>query len=164
MLTFRNSREDLVDIPTVPATQVKDEFGAILEKATGGGAVAITLHDAPKAVLLSYDEFESLVQVRSYTLDNLGTEFDELLDRMQNPRARKGMQSAFHASPAKLSRAATKVARKETVTVHDGGRAWEAILTMSSPVFMFLPKFPKPKLLCACHELFFLCKKLLRCC
>jgi prevent-host-death family protein len=113
MLTFRNSRGDLVDIPTVPATQVKEEFGAILEKVVRSGAVAITLHDAPKAVLLSYDEFESLVQVRSRTLEKLGTEFDKLLDRMQTPRARKGMESAFHASPAKLSRAATKVPRKK---------------------------------------------------
>lgn len=111
-LTFRNSQGALVDIPTVAATQVKNEFGAILEKATRDGAVAITRHDAPKAVLLSYEEFQSLAQVRSRTLDNLGAEFDDLLDRMQTPKAKKGMESAFHASPAKLGRAAIKAARK----------------------------------------------------
>ena len=41
-LTFRNSHGNLVDIPTVAATKVKNEFGAILEKAAHGGAVAIT--------------------------------------------------------------------------------------------------------------------------
>jgi antitoxin Phd len=111
-LTFRNSQGALVDIPTVAATQVKNEFGAILEKATHGGAVAITRHDTPKAVLLSYEEFESLVQMRSRTLESLGAEFDDLLDRMQTPEARKRMESAFHASPAKLARAAIKAARK----------------------------------------------------
>ena len=111
-LTFRNSQGALVDIPTVAATQVKNEFGAILEKATHGGAIAITRHDAPKAVLLSYEEFESLVEVRSRTLENLGAEFDELLDRMQTAKARKGMESAFHASPAKLGRAAMRAVRK----------------------------------------------------
>jgi len=50
-LTFRNSQGALVDIPTVAATKVKNEFGAILEKAVHGGAVAITRHDKPKAVL-----------------------------------------------------------------------------------------------------------------
>ncbi|MGH7874584.1 MAG: type II toxin-antitoxin system Phd/YefM family antitoxin [Candidatus Binatia bacterium] len=110
-LTFRNSQGALVDIPTVRATQVKNEFGAILEKATRGGAVAITRHDTPKAVLLSYEEFESLVQVQSRTLENLGAEFDELLDRMQTPQAKKRMESAFHASPAKLGRAATRAAK-----------------------------------------------------
>ena len=111
-LTFRNSRGALVDIPTFAATQVKNEFGAILEKATHGGAVAITRHDAPKAVLLSYEEFESLVQVRSRSLENLVAEFDDLLDRMQTSKGKKGMESAFHASPAKIGRAAVKAVRK----------------------------------------------------
>jgi len=112
MLTFRNSQGALVDIAEVPATRAKNEFGAILEKATHGGAVAITRHDAPKAVLLSYNEFESLVRTRSRNLENLGAEFDELLARMQSPRAKKGMEAAFNATPAELGRAAVKAARK----------------------------------------------------
>lgn len=112
LLTFRNSHGELVEISPVAATKVKNEFGAILEKATHGGAVAITRHDTPKAVLLSYDEFESLVKARSHTLDNLGAEFDGLLARMQTPKAKKGMKTAFHASPAKLGRAAVKAGRK----------------------------------------------------
>ncbi|MGH7826307.1 MAG: type II toxin-antitoxin system prevent-host-death family antitoxin [Candidatus Binatia bacterium] len=111
-LTFRNSRGELVDIATVAATKVKNEFGAILEKATHGGAVAITRHDTPKAVLLSFDEFESLVKARSLTLDALSAEFDDMLDRMQTPKARKGMESAFNASSGRLGRAAVKAARK----------------------------------------------------
>jgi antitoxin Phd len=111
-LTFRNSQGALVDIPTVAATRVKNEFGAVLERAIHGGAVAITRHDTPKAVLLSYEEFESLVQVRSRSLDSLGAEFDDLLNKMQSPKAKKGMDAAFNATPAKLGRAAVKAARK----------------------------------------------------
>jgi antitoxin Phd len=111
-LTFRNSQGALVDIPTVAATQVKNEFGLILEKATRGGAVAITRHDTPKAVLISYEEFQSLAQARSRTLDDLGAEFDDLLDRMQKPKVKAAMDSAFNASPAKLGRAAVRAARK----------------------------------------------------
>jgi antitoxin Phd len=111
-LTFRNSRGALVDILAVPATQVKNEFGAILEQAVHGGAVAITRHDTPKAVLVSYEEFRSLVQARSRNLDTLGAEFDDLLARMQGPNARKAMETAFNASPAKLGRAAAKAGRK----------------------------------------------------
>ena len=47
-LTFRNSQGTLVDIPTVAATQVKNEFGAILDKATRAGAVAITVTIRPR--------------------------------------------------------------------------------------------------------------------
>jgi hypothetical protein len=39
-------------------------------------------------------------------------EFDDLLNRMQNPKAKKAMDAAFNASPAKLGRAAVKAARK----------------------------------------------------
>ena len=111
-LTFRNSQGTLVDIAEVPATRAKNEFGALLEKATYGGAVAITRHDAPKAVLISYNEFESLVQMRSRSLDNLDEEFDELLTRMQTPKTKRAMEAGFNASPAKLGRAALKATRK----------------------------------------------------
>ena len=111
-LTFRNSQGELVDIPTVAATRLKNEFGAILEQALRGGAVAITRHDTPKAVLVSYDEFQSLAKTRSHSLNDLGAEYNVLLARMQTPKARKGMKTAFNASPAELGRAAVKAARK----------------------------------------------------
>lgn len=112
-LTFRNSRGELVDIPAIAATKVKNEFGAILEQVNHGGAVAITRHDTPKAVLLSYEEFASLVKVRSRTLDDLGAAFDHLLAGMQTAKARKGVDAAFKDSPVELGRAAVKAARKD---------------------------------------------------
>jgi prevent-host-death family protein len=121
-LTFRNSRGQLIDISTVAATKVKNEFGAILEKAMHSGAVAITRHDTPKAVLLSITEFESLVKERSRSLDDLNAEFDGLLARMQTPRARKGVEAAFNDSPAQLGRAAVKAARTHRAPVRKRAR------------------------------------------
>jgi prevent-host-death family protein len=112
-LTFKNSRGELVDIPSVAATRVKNEFGQILEQATHNGAVAITRHDTTKAVLMSVAEFESLVSARSRTLDALSNEFDELLANMQTPKSRKGMKAAFNASANELGRAAVKGARRK---------------------------------------------------
>src|ERR1700704_3105828 len=112
-LTFKNSRGELVDIPPIAATRVKNEFGQILEQATHNGAVAIPRHDTTKAVLLSVAEFESLVSTRSRTLDALSNEFDELLAEMQTPKSRKGMKAAFNASPAQLGRASVKVTRRK---------------------------------------------------
>lgn len=111
-LTFRNSRGELVDVPAVAATRLKNEFGTVLEQAVRGGAVAITRHHAPKAVLISYDEFQALVKDRTPSLNDLSAEYDVLLSRMQTPKSRKGMQAAFNASPAELGRAAVKAARK----------------------------------------------------
>lgn len=112
-LAFRNSHGELVDIATVAATRVKNEFAAILDQASSGGAVLITRYDTPKAVLLSYEEFESLVKTRARTLDDLSAEFDGLLARMQTPEAKKGMETAFNASPAELGRAAVVAAGKK---------------------------------------------------
>lgn len=111
-LTFRNRHGALIDIPTVAATRFKNEFGAIFEQAQIGGAVAITKHDKPKAVLLSFAEFESLVKPRAPSLDDLGARFDGLLARMQTPKAQKGMAAAFEALPAELGRAAVKAATR----------------------------------------------------
>ena len=110
-LTFRNRLGELIDVPSVAATRLKNEFGTVLEQAARG-AVAITRHDAPKAVLVSYEDFEALVKQQNQNLNDLGAEFDALLDRMQTPKARKGVQAAFNAAPAQLGRAAVKSARK----------------------------------------------------
>ncbi|MGE0469726.1 MAG: type II toxin-antitoxin system prevent-host-death family antitoxin [Nitrospira sp.] len=111
-LSFRNSQGKRIEISTVAATKVMNEFGSILEKTMHSGAVAITRHDTPKAVLLSFAEFESLVKERSRSLDDLNAEFDGLLARMQTPQARMGVEASFNASPIKLGRAAVKAAQK----------------------------------------------------
>ena len=110
-LSFRNSEGDLVDVPSVPATRFKNEFGAIFEQAALGGAVAITKHNTPKAVLLSYAEFQALTRSSSPVLDELDDEFDALLAGMQTPGAKAGLAAAFDASPEELGRAAVKAAR-----------------------------------------------------
>lgn len=115
-LGFRNSRGSWVTVPTVAATKVKNEFGAILDRAVRDGAVAITRHDTARAVLLSFEEFESLTQSRARSLDNLSKEFDDLLETMQSPKAKKAMKAAFEASPAELGRSAVKAAAKPVQT------------------------------------------------
>lgn len=110
-LSFRNRDGELVDVPTVAATRFKNEFGAIFEQATLTGAVAITKHNTPKAVLLSYAEFQALTRSSSPVLDELDGEFDALLATMQTPASKSAVAAAFDASPEELGRAAVKAAR-----------------------------------------------------
>jgi antitoxin Phd len=109
---FRNRLGELIEIPEVAATQAKNTFGELLDRVIGAGPVAITRHDTPKAVLLSYEEFESLSNARSETLDMLSSKFEGLLERMQTPAAKEGMKAAFDAGPAALGRAAAEAARR----------------------------------------------------
>ena len=120
-LTFRNSLGELIDVPAVAATRLKNEFGAVLDQALRGGAVAITRHDTPRAVLISYDEFQALVKARSHDLSDLAAEYDVLLASLQSPRAKKGMATAFNATPAQLGRAAVRAARKQARVAKDEG-------------------------------------------
>jgi antitoxin Phd len=110
-VTFRNRNGKLVDVPTVTATRLKNEFGTVFEQATLGGAVVITKHDTPKAVLVSYAEFEALTRSGTPALDDLSERFDELLATMQTPSAKAAVAAAFNATPQELGAAAVKAAR-----------------------------------------------------
>jgi antitoxin Phd len=94
------------------ATEAKHEFGRVLEQAIHGATVVITKHDAPRAVLISMDQFKALQDAPQMELDTLSEQFDALLDRMQTRQARRGMSVAFNASPKQLGKAAVVAARK----------------------------------------------------
>ena len=112
-IVYRNREGNLVDVPTVTASELKSRFGAIFEQTLVGGVVAITRHARPKAVLLSYAEFEALIQARTASLGDLARQFDDaMLARMQGPKAKKAMAAAFNATPAKLGGAAVRAAAK----------------------------------------------------
>ena len=105
---MRNHRGDLVETPTYSASEAKNAFGRILDAVARTGLVTITRHDEPRAVLLSMDEYRSLVGARQTELDTLSEEFDAMLARMQAPGARHAMQSAFDTPAGDLGRIAAQ--------------------------------------------------------
>ena len=94
------------------ATEAKNEFGRLLEQAIHGTTVLITKHDAPRAVLISIDHFQTLQEAPQAKLNTLTEQFDSLLERMQSPKARRGMAAAFRADNKQLGKAAVAAARK----------------------------------------------------
>jgi prevent-host-death family protein len=108
---FRNRRGEPASSFT--ATDAKKQFGRVLDMGLRrGGAVIITKHDAPKAIILSMDEFNALAKATERTLDTLSADFDAMLARMQTPRTRAQMKAAFGASPKELGKAAVAATRK----------------------------------------------------
>jgi len=107
-VSFRNRHGDEVDLESFSATTAKNEFGRVLDLALQRGAVAITRHDAPKAVLLDIEEYDALVGEKANAIDRLTAQFDALLAGMQSPAARAGVRAAFGASAAELGKAAVK--------------------------------------------------------
>lgn len=110
---FRNHRGELVEVPSVSASDAKNAFGRILETVARVGIVTITRHDEPKAVLLSMDEYRTLAGASRSALETLATEFDTMLAGMQAPGARAKMQAAFDSPAHELGRAAVKGARRK---------------------------------------------------
>jgi prevent-host-death family protein len=96
---------------TVAASEAKNQFGQVLESALRDGAVVITKHDAPKAILMSIEELQAIA-ARS-RLDTLADEFDAKYVQMQKPGFAKAMDRAFAATPKQLGAAAVKAARKK---------------------------------------------------
>jgi prevent-host-death family protein len=108
---FRNNRGETLEPSSVSASEAKREFGRVLEVAMQGGAVVITKHDAPRAVLISVESFNALSGAAETKLDTLSEEFDALLARMQTSGARRGMKAAFAASGKRLGKAAVAATR-----------------------------------------------------
>jgi prevent-host-death family protein len=109
--TFRNSRGEALTPSLVSASEAKREFGRVLEMAIQGGAVVITKHDAPHAVLMYVENFNALSGAGQTKLDRLSGEFDTLLTRRQTSKARRGGKAAFDASGKRLGKAAVAAAR-----------------------------------------------------
>ena len=97
---------------TYTATQAKNVFGRLLDQAIHGDPVIITRHDAPRAVLISMDQFTALKQAPETKLNTLSREFDQLLERMQTTKARAAVDRLFRATPEELGKAAVTGARR----------------------------------------------------
>ena len=97
---------------SVAATDAKNEFGAVLDTAVQDGAVVITKHDTPKAVLVSVDRVGAILANHEPDLQALSREFDELVVRMRTPKARVAARDLFTATPKEFGDAALAGVKK----------------------------------------------------
>ena len=111
-LRYRNARGELVTLDTIPAEELKNTPGAVLEQAAKGRAVVVTRRSAPRAVILSVEDFQALARDRSPELAELEDRFDALVASMQTKESRAGVAALFLATPGELGRAAERAARK----------------------------------------------------
>jgi prevent-host-death family protein len=96
-----------------PSTQVKNQFGKIMDEALAGKAVFITSHAQPKAVLLSMAEYTALVGGARRALQMLSSEYDSMVASMQTGSAQAAITRLFAASGEELGQAALDAKRPE---------------------------------------------------
>lgn len=110
-LRFRNARGEWVAVESVPAARLKNEPATVIDRVVAGAAVAITRHDKPRAVLVSYEDFQQLAAAREASLGTLSAEFDRMLEGMQAAPGKKGVSAAFESTGAAIGQSALKAAR-----------------------------------------------------
>lgn len=77
-----------VEIEQMNATEAKNRFGEVLEKAASNKAVSLMRHGKPAAYVISPAMYEAVChhfEAGQSALDRLEREFDDLLARMQLP-------------------------------------------------------------------------------
>jgi len=111
-LRYRNARGELVTVAGIPAEELKNSPGAVIDRAAAGQAVVVTRRSAPRAVILSIEDFQALARDRSPGLGELEGRFDELVATMQTRESKAGVAALMRASPEDLGRAAVAAARK----------------------------------------------------
>ena len=109
-IRVRNVRGELVEAPEVSASDAKN-VGRILDHVATSGGVTITRRHAPLAVVIPVETYTRLLAAEENVLDTLTSEFDALLERMQQPGMAEAMARAFEMSPAQLGAAAVAHAR-----------------------------------------------------
>lgn len=109
------------ELPTVTATELKNSTADVLDRVVSKRAVAVTRHDKTRAVLVSLDEYESLLRNATPWLNDLQQEYLGMLDRMQAPEQKEAAMRAFLATPEELGAAALEAAKRKKIGIfHDG--------------------------------------------
>jgi prevent-host-death family protein len=102
-------RPHLDSLPQVSATELKNSIAHVFDQVAAQGAVAITRHEKPRAILLSVEEFEGLAEPEpEIDLDALTDEFRPMLDAMQSPEQKAAAKRLFEATPEELGEAALR--------------------------------------------------------
>ena len=103
------------ELPSSPASQLKNAFKGVYQQALDTGAVSITRNREREAILLSaklYDQIIAELAARD-PLEVLRKDYDARFATMQTDGAQKAYQDAFDATPEDLGKAAVAQASKK---------------------------------------------------
>lgn len=98
----------------ISATEFKKRFGKTLEDVAHGKSVRIIRHGrrSDSLVLIREDELNALRAQTTSPLDALREQFEQLVERMQTPEARKAAAGIGKADSKALGAAALKGAQR----------------------------------------------------
>lgn len=102
------------ELPPVTATALKNSAADVLDQVVAHGAITITRHDKPRAVMLSIEEYKRLIAGEGGDwLAEMHKEYQGMLEKMQEPAQKAAAERAFNAKPEELGKAAMEGFLKE---------------------------------------------------
>ena len=96
----------LVPREVIRSTDAQNEFGRVMDRAMAGTDIAIAKHNVVRAVLVSAERYQELLRHQAVDLAALSSRFEQLYASMQRPEVQSATDSALHATPVEMGRAA----------------------------------------------------------
>ncbi len=103
----------VADLSEVTASVLKNKFSEVARLASSG-PLAVSRHNRREFVILTAGQYEELQQSRRAPLESLTAEFDQMVAKMNTPKAKRATASLFSASPKALGKAAVNARRAAT--------------------------------------------------
>jgi len=100
----------VADLSEVTASVLKNKFSEVARLASSG-PLAVSRHNRREFVILTAGQYEELQQSRRAPLESLTAEFDQMVARMNTPKAKRATAALFSASPKALGKAAVNAHR-----------------------------------------------------
>jgi antitoxin Phd len=100
----------IAELPEITVSVLKNKFSDVARLAARE-PLAVSRHNRREYVILTAEQYEELQQSRRAPLENLAAEFDQLVTRMNTPKAKRAAASLFSATSAQLGKAAQKARR-----------------------------------------------------
>lgn len=102
------------ELPTSPASKLKNSFKPVFQQVLKDGAVSITRNRRCEAVILSSELYDQIIAELASRdpLEMLRMDYDARFTAMQSDEAQDALQDAFDASPEELGKTAIAQAGK----------------------------------------------------
>jgi len=103
------------ELPTSPASELKNAFKNVFQQALQTGPVSITRNRKREAILLSADLYDKMVAeiAARDPLVFLQKEYEAFYQEMQTEKAAEAYEHLYNATPEQLGRAAVQFAGSE---------------------------------------------------
>lgn len=104
-----------IKVEPIHATEAKNRFGEVLEKAAKNTAVSLLRHGKPAAYVISpemYERLERQLTIVPGAIERLESAFDEMVARMQSPHSVAVGKGLMAISTADLRASVRKSKRK----------------------------------------------------